>query len=363
MSGQEQAAPAAAPRRFPCGQCGADLEFRPGAESLACPYCGARTEIEADEAPVVEHDYREQLERLAAAEPVEEPDEMECRACGAMVHRPPNLDALACPFCGYNLVALEVSRRLIKPQYLLPFAVSREQAWTGFRAWMRRRWFAPTKLKRFARSEGLFRGVYVPYWTYDSATTSHYSGMRGDHYYVTVGHGDKKRRERRTRWTPASGVVSNRFDDLLVLASRSQPVQEVERLAPWDLDQLVPTAEDYLAGFLAESYEIDLPGGFEIARGVMDAAIRGTVAADIGGDTQQIHEVRTSFDELTFKHILLPVWVGGYRFRNRMFAVVVNGRTGEVQGQRPWSWIKITAAVLAGVAAIAIIALIVRIAG
>ncbi|MBV9774716.1 MAG: hypothetical protein JO040_12240, partial [Gemmatimonadetes bacterium] len=67
---------------------------------------------------------------------------------------------------------------------------------------------------------------------------------------------------------------------------------------------------------------------------------------DIGGDEQRIHSTDTRYDDVTFKHILLPVWISAYRYREKVYRRLVNARTGEVQGERPWSWIKIALLVL-----------------
>jgi len=340
------------PKRFPCGSCGADLEFKPGSDALKCPYCGHENAIPKSAEQIEELDFRAYLAKLANSEQTEEQTSLKCDACGAEIDKPPDVEALACPFCGSNIVATAQSRRLITPRALLPFKIERGESRARFKQWLRKLWFAPNAVKKFARLEQPLHGVYVPYWTYDADTTSHYTGMRGEHYYVTVGSGKNRRTVRRTRWYPASGVVWNRFNDVLVLASKSLPSKYAERLTPWDLPQLVPYDDAYLSGFRAERYQIDLVEGFATARDIMADVIRGTVRADIGGDTQQIHSIKTQHDNLTFKHILLPVWISAYRYRERIFRFLVNARTGEVQGERPYSWVKITLAVL-GVLALA----------
>ena len=80
----------------------------------------------------------------------------------------------------------------------------------------------------------------------------------------------------------------------------------------------------------------------------MDRMILRDVKYDIGGDDQRVSDVDTDVDAVTFKHILLPVWVAAYKYRGRTFRFVVNGRTGRVQGERPYSAWKITFAVLVG---------------
>jgi len=92
---------------------------------------------------------------------------------------------------------------------------------------------------------------------------------------------------------------------------------------------------------------VELPEGYEEARTRMDAVIARDVRFDIGGDAQRIHGIDTDVRDVTFKHILLPVWLAAYKYRGETYRFVVNGRTGRVQGERPWSAWKIAFAVLA----------------
>ena len=163
------------------------------------------------------------------------------------------------------------------------------------------------------------------------------------------------RQVRKTRWRSVSGVVWNRFDDLLVLASRSLPRRLAEELEPWDLGSLVPDKDEYLSGFRSERYQVGLEEGFEVAKGMMQDDIEYSVRRDIGGDHQRIHSLRSQYDSPTFKHLLLPIWISAYRYKKRVFRFLVNARNGEVQGERPWSYWKILMAVLAALAAVALI--------
>jgi hypothetical protein len=139
---------------------------------------------------------------------------------------------------------------------------------------------------------------------------------------------------------------------VLVLGSRSLPPDNAEALAPWDLSKLAPYARDWLAGFRAEAYTIDLREAWGDARGRIDAAIRSDVRRAIGGDQQRVERIETQVSGVTFKHVLLPVWVGAYRYRGRVYRIVINGRTGAVKGERPWSAWKIALAVALGLAAV-----------
>ncbi|MEQ8819225.1 MAG: hypothetical protein RLY93_03205 [Sumerlaeia bacterium] len=346
-------------RQFPCPSCGAKFEFDPGAATLRCPYCEHVEEIPQSAEQVREMDFHRYF---AAAEVTQEviagsACEVDCVACGASVDLPANVSADECPFCGTHLSnPAHQPKSVMKPQAILPFAIEKRQALESLRNWIKGRWFAPNDFKKLAR-EGKMEGMYVPYWTYDSYTISYYSGERGDAYWVTVKDSQgNNRRERRVRWSHKRGRVDHFFDDVLVCASQGLPPKYIDKLEPWDLPNLVDAREDYLAGFRAERYQVDAKEGFAHARVKMDSSIRGLVRRDIGGDEQRIHSIRTQHEAVTFKHVLLPIWLTAYRYRNEPYRVLINARTGEVQGERPWSWIKITLAVLAALAVAGIVA-------
>lgn len=348
-------------RRFPCAQCGAQLEYKPGSTSLRCGHCRHENAIATAGQPVAEQDFRAVLADLAGQSELEEHTLAKCDACGAELERPKGATAFACPFCGADIVAAGQSRKLIKPHAVLPFRIERAAALGSFQKWLKSLWFAPGPLRAFARVDHRLSGMYVPHWTYDARTVSRYSGQRGDDYYVTEtytvtvnGRPEVRTRQvRHTRWTSVSGVVRNEFDDVLICATESLPQEMMGALEPWDLREVTAYRDEFLSGFRAESYQIGLEAGFERAQTAMQPTIRQTVCADIGGDHQRIESLQTQYNDIGFKHLLLPVWISAYRFRERVFRFLVNARTGEVRGERPYSAWKITFLVLTIVAAIA----------
>ncbi len=356
--------PAATQRQFPCKQCGADLKFAPGTEALVCPYCGAENIIATDTSLVEELDFHAQLQQARATHETVEVMVVKCPACGSEVTFDPQIVADECAFCGTSLVQTARAERVLKPQALLPFKVTQAEAREAFRGWIKGLWFAPNDVKKYARHDHGLQGIYLPHWTYDCETATRYTGRRGEYYYVNESYTatengktvTKTRRVRKTRWYPASGRVQNTFDDVLVAASDSLPRNYTAALEPWDLGDLVSYGDEYLSGFRAESYSVDLENGFELAKDVMAGTINATIRRDIGGDEQQILSKDTRYWDITFKHVLLPLWVSAYRYHGKVYRFLVNARTGEVQGERPWSWIKITLAVLLAIAVIAAIA-------
>jgi DNA-directed RNA polymerase subunit RPC12/RpoP len=353
--------PAPGDQRFPCEQCGALLLFVPGSTELACGYCGHRTPIELRDDLIVEYDFKEALRTLADAAPAGRRPSTQCENCAAEFDFDEHVHAGECPFCGTQIVGGTGVNRHIKPESLLPFNIDEQAALTAYKRWIAKLWFAPGAMKAHARQDHRLTGVYIPYWTYDSQTQTRYHGQRGDNYtvpqsYTTVENGRTVRRTRmvtKIRWRSVSGRVQRFFDDVLIGASLSLPRKITDRLAPWDLENLTGYDEKFLSGFRSEIYQVDLDEGFSQAVRVMDRIIRSDVARDIGGDHQRITNLDTRHRDTTFKHILLPVWSAGFRFRSKTYRFVVNARTGKVQGERPYSVVKIALAVIAGAIAAA----------
>lgn len=338
--------------RYPCQACGADLLYEPRDGVLSCHYCGYKEAIPQSAEQVDERSFEkylqlrpEQMERLAA-----NALEVQCQSCGALVTFVPPEVARQCDFCAVQIVAQpKLSHPILAPQGVLPFRLTQQQASSGLRQWLSSRWFAPNSLKHFAQPDAI-HGVYLPFWTYDSHTTSHYIGERGEYYYTTETYYERDakgnrvlrtRQVRHTRWQPAAGTVSRWFDDVLIPASVSLPEHRLVALEPWDLAELKPYDPAFLSGFKAQRYQVGLPEGFERAKQLMAGVIQSDVRQDIGGDEQRIHNIATYYSGITFKHLLLPVYAGAYRFNGRVFQIVINGRTGEIQGDRPYSFWKI----------------------
>lgn len=114
------------------------------------------------------------------------------------------------------------------------------------------------------------------------------------------------------------------------------------------MSQLEPYNPEYLAGFRTEGYRVELEDGFQEARAYMDRMIVRDVKYDIGGSRQHVSKVDTTVSDVTFKHVLLTVWLAAYKYRGKTYRFVVNGRTGRVQEERPYSAWKIAIAVIFG---------------
>ena len=339
-------ATSAAINQFPCVNCGANTVFGPGTGALLCDHCGHSEPVEASSTPIVENDFHATLNEANAAPPPASSaagTEIQCKNCGARTMSAKHADR--CAFCDSAMVVELPPEPMQLPQAVLPFETKREKAQEFFVDWLKSRWFAPFKLVVRAKRDGL-DGVYLPYWTYDTATVTDYRGERGDYYYVTVSYKDSNgkdqtKQERRTRWSNTSGTVHVPFDDVLVCGSTSLPVRLVNDLEPWDLEKLAAFNAKYLAGFMAERQRVPLREGFDEAKVRMEPKINQEICSDIGGDEQRIGAKDVDYRDVTWKHIMLPLWLSAFQYNNKVFRVTVNARTGEVSGERPYSAFKI----------------------
>ncbi|SFJ51431.1 TFIIB-type zinc finger domain-containing protein [Jannaschia pohangensis] len=351
--------PAPEEHRFPCANCGSDMRFDPGDNRLICDHCGNTESLPATRDTIREIAIEEGLDARGGAAEQEETRVLDCPSCGAQVEFDPDIHAAECPFCATPVVTGTGTNRHIKPAGVIPFVLEERQAHQAMSEWLGNLWFAPGGLQDYAKKGRKLSGIYVPFWTFDAQTESTYSGQRGDTYWETqtvVRDGKRQQVQvAKIRWTPRRGRVARFFDDVVVLASRSLPKRHTDALEPWDMSALSPYAPHFLAGFRAEAYQVELADGLTEARAHMDAVIARDVRMDIGGDQQRIDRIDTRISDVTFKHVLLPVWVAAYKYRGTSYRFVVNGQTGRVQGERPWSKWKIAFAVIAALIAAAIV--------
>ena len=225
---------------FPCIQCGSQLDYAPGTLEMQCDHCGNRHSIQVSNEPVLETDYYQTLAFL----PVSQPDSVHltvaCKACGAVTNFDEDIHADECPFCGTKLVLDTTESRLIEPKSLLPFTIPAEEAKADYKKWLKKLWFAPNKLKKYAKQDRQLNGVYVPYWTYDCTANTQYAGERGDVYYVrqrvrvktSNGWTTREQMVPKVRWSRARGELRNHFDDTLIYASDTLTPEVAKELEP-----------------------------------------------------------------------------------------------------------------------------------
>ena len=346
-----------------CKSCGGITVYSPSDENLKCSYCGTITELDKTAAQIEENDFNYWKDRVLenSEEHSVEVTEIKCRQCGANTTLASNVSAAKCVFCSTPLILTEASiKRFWQPQYLLPFRVTDKESNINFKKWLGKQWFLPSQLKKGGVDIHMFKGVYIPFWTYDTDTSTQYTGERGEQRTETSRNnkGDQVRRTV-TDWYPASGQVSIPFDDIVVPATNTLPYGIMNSLTNWDLRNCVAYRKEFIAGFITEIYQIDFRDGVLKAKEKMDSIIQNTIHYDIGGDDQRISSKQTQYNDLMFKLLLLPIWISAFQYKGKLYQFVVNGRTGDVIGEYPKSIAKIVTLIVVILVIISIIAMII----
>jgi DNA-directed RNA polymerase subunit RPC12/RpoP len=349
---------------FPCDGCGADMTWDPEVDAMNCDHCGAVVQVPRAEGVIVERALSEAGEATRGLGL--ELRVSECENCGARVSFEEATTSQQCVYCGSpSVLEQEANRNAIRPESLIPLDVGRTAVEANFRRWIGGLWFRPNELKKTRRFDAV--GIYVPFWTFDCGVHSDWSADAGHYYWVTQSYWTRTngrrvrrtRRVRKVRWVPAWGQRDDAYDDLLVLASGGQPAGLVRKLGEFDTSALVPYRPEYLAGWRAEEYRLDLDGAWEEGAAMVVGSQRRRCAGDVPGDTQRNLRVQNRIFDVRWKHVLLPIWSVQYAFKGETYTVLVHGQTGRVVGKAPLSWVKVVGLVLAVLAGAALIAALV----
>lgn len=339
-----------------CENCGGNMLFDIESQKLKCPNCDTEQEIISN-SDIKEYDFQgyDLLEKQSTWG--NETDSITCDACGAEAVVEKNQTAICCSFCGSSQVLKSKQESGIKPEGVLPFKIDKYMAEKSLEKWMKKRWLAPNNLKVLYESESL-NAIYVPYWTYDSNTVSNYTGQGGKYYYVTEERDGKSVKVRKTRWYNVSGIIHENFDDVLVNASSNFKEALMQNIEPYNTSAIESYTPHFLSGYIAERYSKGMKECFEIAKNKMNSVITNKANRDIlkRYDTSRGISVRTRYDNLKYKHVLLPVWSANYDYGGKKFVYVINGQTGNISGKYPYSPVKI--ALLIVIALIAIVCFI-----
>lgn len=353
---------------FTCPGCGAQLAWDPASNAMSCAHCGQKQAVAVAQVAIRSIPLEEgmRVAQRGFGTPVQT---IGCKDCGATVNVGAGERTTKCAFCGSQQVMGQTTDgNAIRPESLLPFGVTKQVANERFAAWLKSRWFRPNDLAKMGKVEEM-GGVYVPYWSFDSAVRSQWSAERGWYYYETETYeetddnGNRQTRTRqvqRTRWEPASGWRDDFYNDVLICAGKGLPEALAAKFVSFDVQKLVPYQPHFLAGWKAESYALDLMPGWQKGEQIITASQAQRCAKDIGGDTHQGLSVSNHFQQTAFKHVLLPVWIAAYRYKGKVYRFLVNGQTGEIVGDAPLSIPKIAALVLFILAIIATVVVVVR---
>jgi DNA-directed RNA polymerase subunit RPC12/RpoP len=282
-------------RQFTCPHCGGRMVFSPAGASLICEYCAQhpRSEPLAGDGAIDEQDF---VLALATAKGHTHPVATRCyncQDCGASFVLGPERLSFRCPYCVSVYVAEQTEvRKLVPPEGVIPFVLTQDQARRAALEWL-----AAEELDTAAVIS--LSGVYLPMWTFD----------------IDVAW--KRRRHLE--------------DDVLTPASNTLPQELASAVSSFHLDKLVPYDPGYLADWPAETYDVSVADASIKAR----AKARKLVAERLGKRIEDFGPGVARLSVMSFKLIIVPLWIVRYRHEERRYTVLVNGQTGVIQGERP----------------------------
>ncbi|MEA2029785.1 MAG: hypothetical protein U9N49_12550 [Campylobacterota bacterium] len=346
---------------YPCSACGAFMAFSPKLGTLACEYCGNEEKLSVSNQKALHaYDYFSKITTLQEIDHGELNKELSCPKCAGEFSFETLQFAHHCPYCETPAVIDRIQS--IKPQGVIPFAISRQEAKKRFEEWIASRWFAPNSLSEHFNNTKEMIGHYLPFWTFDAQTTTKYRGYRGEYIdedesqsdgttSYSVGESsyandgsfvENEVGSRPTRWYRVNGEVQRSFSNLAISANKDG-IEHINThsVAPWDVKSAVDFDTKYISGFEAKEYHQTLPHAYKSAQSSMESSIKWDIERQIGGDDQRIEECNIEYKEVKYKNLLFPLWVAQLDWKGKHYEYAINGLTGKVSGQRPYSVIKI----------------------
>ncbi len=335
-----------------CPNCAATIEYDPDTRKMTCPYCGFMREIpRPEDAKDIEELDFESAKLRKSLDWGTSTKQLICKNCAAEAMYDEAETAGCCPFCGSTQVMpVDNDENVMAPQGVVPFEISREKAGQMFHSWLKGKFFAPKVAKESCKPEN-FQGLYLPYWTYDTNTTSSYDAKLGF---------DKRQGDKTvTTWRHYRGIYQEFIDDQIVYASKKTKNQYINNVSVFDFAKLKPYDPQFIAGFVAERYTLGLDDGWETAKKIIKDRLRSNLSSKLRRQYKADHvsdlNMSTSFDDVTFKYLLAPIWIANYKFGDKEYSFAVNGQTGKVSGSSPVSPLKVFLTILAIIAVLIIL--------
>ena len=336
---------------YKCPSCSAPLAYTPGSGSkIKCEYCEAEFTVEELEKLYAEQEAaaaqankvkdakieKKQFEMEAAggawdAEEIAILKAMTCSSCGAEIVCDNNTMATECVYCGNPTMVPGRYEQQLRPDMVIPFQKNKQDAKLAFAEYHRGKWLLPSNFASKARVEAI-QGMYVPYWLFNESveaeaeysatktrcyTDGDYDVTETDHYRVT-----------------RAGTMS--FYNVPVDGSVKMDDTWMESIEPFDYSQLVPFNTSYMAGFLADKYDVDaeaaLPNAEVRIRESADGVLRYTVDGYDSCSTEHLSVIRTDGKE---QYAMAPVWILTTKYEDKPYTFVMNGQTGKLVGELP----------------------------
>ena len=280
-----------------------------------------------------------------------------CPSCGAELLCDATTAATSCPYCGNPSVLPGQFAGVLKPDFVLPFKLSKEDAIKALKKHYRKKPLLPSTFSKSNHLEEV-KGVYVPFWMYDGAAsgsvqfhaTTVHKYTSGDYEITETSHYDVRR----------AGSIG--FEKIPVDASSKMPDDYMDSIEPYDYTDLKPFSTAYLPGFLADKYDVSVENSRERA----DKRCAGSLVSALESTVSNYTTCNETSRDICLKrgkvhYALLPVWILNTKWEGKDFLFAMNGQTGKLVGNLPVSTKRVVglfAAIAASLSAIGVTALL-----
>ena len=326
-------------QEYKCPCCGGAIEFNSSLQKMKCPYCDTEFEMETLAA------YDTELQNQPASDMTwentagSEWDEAEaaglntyvCKSCGGEIVGDENTAATACPYCGNPVVMMGKLSGSLKPDLVIPFQLDKKAA----KAALKKHYSGKRLLPRVFREENHIdeiKGVYVPFWLFDAGAEAHirYKATRVRHW------SDNDFDYTETSFYAVTRGGTLAFQHVPVDGSTKMTDDLLESIEPFDLSQAVDFQTAYLAGYLADKYDVDAEQSIQRANERIQKSTEEAFAAtvqDFVTVTPESSSIR--LEKGTVKYALLPVWLLNTTWNGQNYTFAMNGQTGKLVGDLP----------------------------
>lgn len=324
-----------------CKNCGGKTIFNPKLQKLQCEYC-----LSVFDVPKEDKTFEQPLEDLLCKAKVwSGTDVVRCSSCGAKEIVKKGQIAKECSFCGSSNVVKTEEIVGMKPQGVCPFEKSSEDAIAFAKKWASKKWFAPKTFKKNLQVQNI-HGIYSPVFTFDCKTSSTYRGILAKTETEIYHSNGKMRTRTRTRTFHISGGHAKFFDDLIVQASQNIPYTMMQSLEPFPTNNAAKYNQSFLSGYSANTYSKDGMQAWKDCKNVMSERIRQEILRRYDFTSVISFSCDTDYSHTKFKYLLLPIYVGHFSYKQKLYNFYINGATGKVAGTTPTSFWKVLLVVL-----------------
>ena len=326
-------------QEYKCPCCGGAIAFDSTVQKMKCPYCDTEFEMEAlagydSELKNAKEDDMS-WETSAGSEWQEgEADGLRsfvCKSCGGEIVGDENTAATSCPFCGNPVVMMGQFSGALKPDYVIPFKLDKNAAKEALKKHYSGKRLLP---KVFCDQNHIdeIKGVYVPFWLFDADAEA---DIRYRATQVRAW-SDSRYNYTETSFYSVSRSGSLGFERVPVDGSTNMPDELMESIEPFDYSEAVDFQTAYLAGYLADKYNVDAEQSIEHANERIKKSTEAAFADTVEGYTTVIPEASSiRLQNGKSKYALLPVWILNTTWNGQKYTFAMNGQTGKLIGDLP----------------------------